>query len=201
MIYSFSIFYRNRKCVYHESFLPPLPPGEGQTEQETDSDDRLNLTYGLLVTLKHLSQQLAKSVAGTSPKMQAFNSYTTSQYKLHCLEVPSGYFFICTTPPTSYLDMRDYLRAYYQEFFVPLVLRNPCYGEPAGRGEEGRSNPGGSEELGSGGASGPGSGPGIDRVEVDSVFGRQVRTSIARLNKNAGSASGGTQSSAGGQKS
>eukprot|EP00392_Amoebophrya_sp_AT5.2_P003396 g3401.t1 len=61
--------------------------------------------------------------------IQAFNSYTTSQYKLHCLEIPSGYFFVCLTEPNSLVDLRDYMRQIYQGYFVPLVLQSPAYAD------------------------------------------------------------------------
>ncbi|CAD7973152.1 unnamed protein product [Amoebophrya sp. A25] len=69
----------------------------------------------------------ARRDAQSRSKLQAFNSFTTASYKLHCLEIPTGYFFVCTTPPNALWDMRDHLRHVYQTLFVPYVLRHPSY--------------------------------------------------------------------------
>ncbi|CAD7962359.1 unnamed protein product [Amoebophrya sp. A120] len=155
LVYSFYVFYRGQKCVYRQDFL--------QTDSET------KLIYGLLATMKSLSQQITEKIqiqdpnrsalsktttgsgaahhqhnkpglvplavqpsATSSRNIQQFNSYTTPKYKLHCLEIPSGYYFVCTTEPNALLDMRDYMRQLYQQFFVPLVLQSPDYTELGG---------------------------------------------------------------------
>jgi hypothetical protein len=60
-----------------------------------------------------------------------FRSFTTTTYKMHYLETPSGLKFVLTTDPSvGHLD--DHLAHVYAALFVELVAKNPAYspGDP-----------------------------------------------------------------------
>ena len=99
---------------------PPSPP----------SQEHFRLLHGLLLTMKSLSQQLSLHVSSTAkspPRNQAFNSFDMGKTKFHCLELPTGLYFVLVTQinQSSNLDLSEYLRQIYQELYVPLVIRNP----------------------------------------------------------------------------
>jgi len=158
LLWSFHIFYRGRRCLFSAGDYRP-----------GDED----LLYGLLVTLKSFSEQVggarSNKPAGRKPGQpapngfQTFNSFTTSRYKLHCLEIPTGYWFVCTTPASPLIDMRDYLRQLYQELFVPLVIRNPGWDVV-------------------GGAGGGGGGGQAQRISTTGRFAKEVNNVFRRLN-------------------
>ncbi|PFH38214.1 Sybindin family protein [Besnoitia besnoiti] len=55
-----------------------------------------------------------------------FHAFTTSTYKLHCLETPTGYKFVCLTSP-EVPTLRDSLHHIYVAFFVEFVVQAPGY--------------------------------------------------------------------------
>ncbi|CBZ56088.1 putative sybindin-like family domain-containing protein [Neospora caninum Liverpool] len=55
-----------------------------------------------------------------------FHAFTTPTYKLHCLETPTGYKFVCLTSP-DVPTLRDSLNHIYVALFVEFVVKAPGY--------------------------------------------------------------------------
>jgi hypothetical protein len=54
------------------------------------------------------------------------SNFTASGYKLHCYRTVSGYQFVILTPPTA-PNLRERLRVFFSQVFLPLVVMNPLY--------------------------------------------------------------------------
>lgn len=83
------------------------------------------LLSGLLFSVKTFCLKLSPiSKNPPTPSIPLFTSFTTPFYKLHYFESATGYKFVMTTAP-SVTDVKDFLKSFYTELFVPFILRSP----------------------------------------------------------------------------
>lgn len=64
-------------------------------------------------------------------RCEGFQALSTSSYKLHHIETPTGFRFVITSDPNT-TDLRDVLRKIYAEIFVEMITKSPSYvpGQP-----------------------------------------------------------------------
>ncbi|KAK2573331.1 Trafficking protein particle complex subunit 1, partial [Acropora cervicornis] len=110
-IYNLYIFDRNGLCLYYESW-------NRRKESNMSKDEEFKLMYGMLYSIKSF-------VARMSP------TDSTSKYKLHFYETPTGLKFILNTD-LSVENTRDILFNIYSRIYVEYVVKNPLcqLGEP-----------------------------------------------------------------------
>eukprot|EP00128_Syssomonas_multiformis_P013683 Colp12_sorted_trinity150504_noHs@35924 len=75
--------------------------------------------YGMLYSIKSFVQRLSPK-----PSKDGFYYYSTSAYKLHFYESPSGIKFVMNTDPTVG-DIREILRQIYSNIYVEFAVKNP----------------------------------------------------------------------------
>lgn len=78
----------------------------------------IELLVGIIKTLKSLGQTV-----GTSPA-RSFSSFTTSAFKIHSYQSPTGWEFVAITSP-ELPELQDKLRFFYASAFIPFVLHDP----------------------------------------------------------------------------
>lgn len=126
-IFNFYVYDRQGKCLqYSEWHRKKAPPNLAEEQK---------LMFGLVFMLKQFSQKLSPKQpydgilsfrCFTRVRCDGFQSFSTSSYKLHHIETPSGYRFLITSD-VSTGDLREVLKKIYAELFVDLVLKNPGY--------------------------------------------------------------------------
>ena len=100
-------------CIFHK---------EWQTIPDTATkEDRERLLFGLLFSLNRTASKM-------SPKDRPgqLSSLTTSQYKMHFYQAATGYMFVLLTSANT-PNMREKLRQFFQQTFLPYVVMNPLY--------------------------------------------------------------------------
>ncbi|CDW79051.1 trafficking protein particle complex subunit 1-like [Stylonychia lemnae] len=102
----------NITCLFHLDFT-----GTINFEKTTDVHSRQKLIFGLIWSLKSFSQMLSVK------PLQNFRNYSTSKYKLHIYELPTGLKLILITTPSK-PDQLEKLQQLFQQLYVPLVSRN-----------------------------------------------------------------------------
>ena len=95
------IFNKTGGCLYHHDLLASKQRGDLQGLINLDTADkriteRQKLVFGLLWSLKSFSQMVSCDKEG-----QEFRNFSTSEFSLHLLEIPTGLKFILLTSPTT----------------------------------------------------------------------------------------------------
>jgi hypothetical protein len=100
-------------CIYHREWQ--ADPGTASKE------DREKLLFGLLYSLRRTATKMSPK---DRPGQMA--SLTTSGYKRHSYETVTGFQFVLLTPSGT-PNLRERLRVFFSQVFLPLVVRNPLY--------------------------------------------------------------------------
>ena len=118
-VYNLYIFDRSCSCLYYKDWTRTKDAGISR-------DEEFKLMYGMIFSIKSLLTRLS-----TTNAKEGFVSYTTSKYKLHFYETPTGLKFVLNTD-TNVGDIQDTLRDVYSKLYVEYVVRNPLCkpGEP-----------------------------------------------------------------------
>jgi len=112
MYYSFWLFDRHSECVFRREWRPA--PG---TQRATDAnDDTAKLIFGIVLSLRNITRQLTAD--------ERFNTYSTSQYKLHYYESPSNLKMVFLTD-LSVPSAVTALEQIYSQLYVEYVVKNP----------------------------------------------------------------------------
>jgi hypothetical protein len=107
MIFLFLITYKE-KVVFEERL----------TSITASDPNSRTLLVGVIQTLKSLGQFVAPSPA------KSFNSFTTSNFKIHTYRSCTGWEFIFVTSPDM-PDLNEMLKNFYTSIFIPQVLLDP----------------------------------------------------------------------------
>lgn len=107
------IFNRSGACLYHADLA-------SKTFNMTDKAtvDKEKLIFGLMWGLKMFSEQLSPV-----PLETTFRNFSTTLYKYHIYELPTGVKFVLITTPDK-LDQAETLRLLYVQYYVPFVSGN-----------------------------------------------------------------------------
>eukprot|EP00758_Cryptobia_borreli_P015299 Tbor_TRINITY_DN6012_c0_g1::TRINITY_DN6012_c0_g1_i2::g.10198::m.10198/K20300/TRAPPC1, BET5; trafficking protein particle complex subunit 1 len=112
MIYTFYIFNRYADCIFYRNWGRLSPEEEGES----------NLVAGLIYSLKIVMKQL--SYDGNA----GYKALSTSYYKLHFLETPTGYRFALTTSPDMSASFgQSLLEEIFRTLFVEFVVKDILY--------------------------------------------------------------------------
>eukprot|EP00288_Rhodomonas_lens_P018014 CAMPEP_0177700496 /NCGR_PEP_ID=MMETSP0484_2-20121128/6124_1 /TAXON_ID=354590 /ORGANISM="Rhodomonas lens, Strain RHODO" /LENGTH=134 /DNA_ID=CAMNT_0019211697 /DNA_START=69 /DNA_END=470 /DNA_ORIENTATION=- len=115
MIYCFYLFDRNGICLYYEDW--------NRAKKLMGEAEEQKLIFGLLFSLKASVAQMRPG-GEDKPAADALHCYSTSSYKLHYFETPTGLRFILLTDP-GVPSLRECLRQVYSHIFVEYVVKNP----------------------------------------------------------------------------
>ena len=130
LVKEFFIFNRNNTCLLHLDFLEINSidnNSDGQfilqnkaVNQASDKklENRYKLIYGLLFSMRTFVKKVS-----INKDNEVFKNFSTSDYKLHYLELINGLRFILITTPTkaSYINnLKEIFRFYYN----PLISNN-----------------------------------------------------------------------------
>ena len=100
-VHELIIFNKGGQCLYHHDFFKSRKEGDLKGLINLDKLDKKivekqKLLFGLLWSLKSFSQMMSCD----DPK-QAFKNFSTSEFSLHFLEIPTGLKIILLTDPSS----------------------------------------------------------------------------------------------------
>lgn len=128
-LYNLYIFDRTGTCLFYEQWHRRRPAANLQQEQK--------LVFGLMFILKQFTHKLSPKqpyvimlYVSRFDRCEGFQRFTTSSYKLHFLETPSGLRLVATTD-TSVADLKNVLQHIYGTLYVEYVLKSPAY-QPGG---------------------------------------------------------------------
>ncbi len=111
-LFSVYVFSKSGACIYYQDFTGRKPHG--------DLDEQ-KLLFGMLFSLKRFIER-------TSPLVDddgSFRHFTTSLYRLHFFQAPTGLRFVGLSDPK--LDtLQDELAKMYA-IYVDTCVRNPLY--------------------------------------------------------------------------
>ncbi|XP_055868508.1 trafficking protein particle complex subunit 1-like [Biomphalaria glabrata] len=111
-IFTFYLFDRNGTCLYYAEW--------NRKKQLTMSkDEEFKLMYGMLFSIKSFASRLSPT-----DMKEGFLNFTTSKYKLHFFETPSGLKLILNTD-LSVGNMKDVLQQIFSSIYVEYVVKNP----------------------------------------------------------------------------
>ncbi len=113
-VYNLHIFDRNCTCLYYKEW-------ERHKEAGISQDEEFKLMYGMIYSIKSLVSRLS-----TKNAKDSFVSYSTTKYKLHFYETPTGLKFVMNTD-TNAEGIQDVLWHIYSKIYVEHVVRNPLY--------------------------------------------------------------------------
>ncbi|KAI8770534.1 trafficking protein particle complex subunit 1 [Biomphalaria glabrata] len=82
-------------------------------------DEEFKLMYGMLFSIKSFASRLSPT-----DMKEGFLNFTTSKYKLHFFETPSGLKLILNTD-LSVGNMKDVLQQIFSSIYVEYVVKNP----------------------------------------------------------------------------
>lgn len=108
MIHSFYIFDRHSECIYRKDWHKP-PAKEL-------NDDNAKLVFGICLSLRNIARGLTNN--------DAFQTYSTSAYKLHYYETPSNLKFVLITS-TNMNSLVPVLSEIYANTYLDYVAKNP----------------------------------------------------------------------------
>ena len=111
-VYNLYIFDRNCSCLYYKEWVRHKEAG-------ISKDEEFKLMYGMIFSIKSLISRLS-----TTSAKERFVSYTTSMYKLHFFETPTGLKFVLNTD-TDAGGIQEILWHIYSKIYVEYVVRNP----------------------------------------------------------------------------
>lgn len=123
--FTFYMFNRDGECLQYIEWSRQRPA-------ENAADDA-KMLFGLLFSLNALAAKIDPAGSGGAaaggppqPRRVGFQSFRTSAYKLHYLELPSGIQLVLTTEPAAG-DLRDALRHIYAAFYVEMIQKSPLH--------------------------------------------------------------------------
>lgn len=111
-VYNLYIFDRNCSCLFYKQWARHKEAG-------ISKDEEFKLMYGMIFSIKSLISRLS-----TTSAKEGFVSYTTSKYKLHFFETPTGLKFVLNTD-TDVGNIQEVLWHIYSKLYVEYVVRNP----------------------------------------------------------------------------
>lgn len=111
-VYTLHIFNNKGCCLFEKEW-------KRNKKSSLPKEQELKLMFGMI----HSINSFVSKMSPTDFK-DGFLSYTTSAYKLHFYETPSGIKFVFMTD-VSAGNMRDSLRKLYSKVYVEYVVRNP----------------------------------------------------------------------------
>ena len=116
-LYTLQIYSRQGDPLFYREWSRPREVKNMREEHK--------LMFGFLFSLKQLVGKMTPRKGG------GFYACSTSHYRLHYFETPSGLRFVLTTDLAA-TDMREALRHIYSQIFVECLTKNPLYnpGEP-----------------------------------------------------------------------
>ncbi|CAG5122829.1 unnamed protein product [Candidula unifasciata] len=111
-IFNFYLFDRHGTCLYYTEW--------SRKKQLTMSkDEEFKLMYGMIFSIKSFASRLSPT-----DMKEGFLNFTTSKYKLHFFETPSGLKFIMNTD-LSVGGMKDVLHQIFSSLYVEYIVKNP----------------------------------------------------------------------------
>ncbi|XP_005106411.1 trafficking protein particle complex subunit 1 [Aplysia californica] len=111
-IFNFYLFDRHGTCLYYAEW--------NRKKQLTMSkEEEFKLMYGMIFSIKSFASRLSPT-----DMKEGFLNFTTSKYKLHFFETPSGLKFIMNTD-LSVGNMKDVLHQIFSSLYVEYVVKNP----------------------------------------------------------------------------
>lgn len=114
-IYSFHIFDRTGRSLFQKEWLRPKP-------STMDKEQEKKLLFGMVHSIKSFVDKM--SPVDGKDGFKFAGSYTTSKYKLHFYETPTGLQLIMMTDTTVGL-VTDTLKKIYASVYVKYGVRNP----------------------------------------------------------------------------
>lgn len=84
------------------------------------------LEYIIIIIYIEINSTFSFSLSSHTRRSKTFHSYTTSTYKLHYYESPTGYKFVLLTDP-GVGSIVDSLKHIYRSIFVPYISNNTLY--------------------------------------------------------------------------
>nr|XP_039251660.1 trafficking protein particle complex subunit 1-like [Styela clava] len=114
-VYSLHIFNKTGGCLYEKEW-------KRSKKSSLPKEQELKLMFGMI----HSINSFVSKMSPTDFK-DGFLSYTTSAYKLHYYETPTGLKFVFATD-VSVGNTREILRKLYSKVYVEYVVRNPLIG-------------------------------------------------------------------------
>jgi len=114
-VYSFHIFDRTGRSLFQKEFFRPKA-------STMDREQEKKLLFGMVHSIKSFVEKMSP-VDGKDGFKFAGN-YSTSKYKLHFYETPTGLQMIMTTD-TSVGSVTDILKKIYGSVYVKYGVRNP----------------------------------------------------------------------------
>ncbi|KAH9509435.1 Trafficking protein particle complex subunit 1 [Bulinus truncatus] len=111
-IFNFYLFDRNGTCLYYAEW-------NRKKKLTMVRDEEFKLMYGMLFSIKSFASRLSPT-----DMKEGFLNFTTSKYKLHFFETPSGLKLILNTD-LSVGNMKDVLQQIFSSFYVEYVVKNP----------------------------------------------------------------------------
>jgi len=111
-INNFYLFDRHGTCLFYAEW--------NRKKQLTMSkEEEFKLMYGMIFSIKSFTSRLSPS-----DMKEGFLNFTTSKYKLHFFETPSGLKFIMNTD-LNVGSMKDVLLQIFSSLYVDYVVKNP----------------------------------------------------------------------------
>ena len=81
-------------------------------------ENRYKLIYGLLFSMRSFVKKVS-----TNKETDTFRNFSTSEYKLHYIELINGLRFIILTNPTK-SDYANNLKEIFKNYYFPLISSN-----------------------------------------------------------------------------
>lgn len=116
-IYGFFIFDRHCSCIYSREFSH-VPKDVGSVNKNNDSD-MAKLLFGLLYSLKNLSQKLGSDPESTN----LLRLFSTGTYRIHFLESLSNFKFVLVSDLATE-NLQPQLWRLYSSIFLNTVVYN-----------------------------------------------------------------------------
>ncbi|XP_014666942.1 PREDICTED: trafficking protein particle complex subunit 1-like [Priapulus caudatus] len=123
VVYNFYLFDRNGTCLHYAEWSRHRKAGMAD-------DEEYKLLYGICCSC--IKSFINRYLSRPAISKDGFLCYSTSKYKLHFYETPSGLKFVMNTDQSIPGNIRDVLHQLYSQIYVEYVVKNPmcALGEP-----------------------------------------------------------------------